>query len=105
MKIPPAITEQVAPLGPEAMAMLEGRRNCVHQFGGVGVCVLCGESACRHVPRPSRTTAQLTADIAAGIRVLVTRDGVELTEAQVLERAANIVAGLIGNYNITAAGE
>ena len=39
-------------------------------------------------------------DIAAGIRVLQTRDGIALTDEQILERARNIVAGLIGNYNI-----
>ena len=50
--------------------------------------------------RPSRTTAQLTADIAAGIRVLRDRDGVPVTEEQVMERARNIVTGLLGNYRI-----
>jgi hypothetical protein len=39
-------------------------------------------------------------DVAAGIRVLHTRDGVDVSEEQVLERARNIVAGLIGNYSI-----
>jgi hypothetical protein len=37
-------------------------------------------------------------DVAEGIRVLQTRDGVKITEEQVLDRARNIVAGLIGNY-------
>jgi hypothetical protein len=40
------------------------------------------------------------ADVAAGIRVLATRDGIALTEKQVTERARNIVAGLMGNYRI-----
>jgi hypothetical protein len=39
-------------------------------------------------------------DVAAGIRVLHTRDGIDVSEAQVQERARNIVAGLIGNYSI-----
>ena len=43
---------------------------------------------------------QLLEDVAAGIRVLHTRDGLALSEEQVIERARNIVAGLIGNYRI-----
>ena len=43
---------------------------------------------------------QLLEDVAAGIRVLHTRDGLGLSEDQILERARNIVAGLIGNYRI-----
>jgi hypothetical protein len=39
-------------------------------------------------------------DVAAGIRVLQTRDGIALTNEQILERARNIVAGLLGNYRI-----
>jgi hypothetical protein len=37
-------------------------------------------------------------DVAEGIRVLQTRDGVKLSDDQIVERARNIVAGLIGNY-------
>jgi hypothetical protein len=37
-------------------------------------------------------------DVADGIRVLATRDGIKLSEDQIVERARNIVAGLIGNY-------
>jgi hypothetical protein len=52
-------------------------------------------------PTPSLAVArQLLDDVAAGIRVLRTRDGVELSDTQVIERARNIVAGLIGNYRI-----
>ena len=52
-------------------------------------------------PTPSLAVArQLLDDVAAGIRVLRTRDGVELSDTQVIERARNIVAGLIGNYAI-----
>lgn len=50
--------------------------------------------------RPRPTVARLLHDIAAGIRVLQTY-GVEITEEQVLERARNIVTGLLGNYQIT----
>lgn len=46
------------------------------------------------------TLRQLLRDVTAGIRVLQTRDGVDLSEAQITERARNIVAGLIGNYRI-----
>lgn len=42
----------------------------------------------------------LVDDIADGIRVLQTRDGVKLSEDLIVERARNIVAGLIGNYRI-----
>jgi hypothetical protein len=46
------------------------------------------------------TVRLLLQDIAEGIRVLQTRDGVDLTNAQILERARNIVTGLLGNYRI-----
>jgi hypothetical protein len=46
------------------------------------------------------TARQLLQDVAEGIRVLQTRDGIELTDAQILERARNIVTGLLGNYRI-----
>jgi len=49
---------------------------------------------------PAPTVRLLLQDVAEGIRVLQTRDGVELTEQQILERARNIVAGLVGNYRI-----
>jgi hypothetical protein len=42
----------------------------------------------------------LVDDVADGIRVLHTRDGISLSEDQIVERARNIVAGLIGNYRI-----
>ncbi|MDB4979713.1 MAG: hypothetical protein JWM82_465 [Myxococcales bacterium] len=42
----------------------------------------------------------LVDDVADGIRVLHTRDGIKLSEDQIVERARNIVAGLIGNYRI-----
>jgi hypothetical protein len=44
----------------------------------------------------------LVGDISAGIRVLQSRDGVELSDAQILERASNIVTGLMGNYRIVS---
>ena len=49
---------------------------------------------------PAPTVRLLLQDIAEGIRVLQTRDGVDLTNAQILERARNIVTGLLGNYRI-----
>jgi hypothetical protein len=56
----------------------------------------------RHKPSlpPAPTVRLLLQDIAEGIRVLQTRDGVDLTNAQILERARNIVTGLLGNYRI-----
>jgi hypothetical protein len=49
---------------------------------------------------PAPTVRLLLQDIAEGIRVLKTRDGVELSNEQILERARNIVTGLLGNYRI-----
>jgi hypothetical protein len=46
------------------------------------------------------TTERLLADVEAGLRVLQTRDGVRLDEAQIRERARNIVMGLVGNFRI-----
>ena len=48
------------------------------------------------------TVRLLLQDIAEGIRVLQTRDGVEVSEEQIQERARNIVTGLLGNYKIRA---
>lgn len=51
--------------------------------------------------RASGTTVRLLVeDVAEGIRVFQTRDGIKLSEDQIVERARNIVAGLIGNYAI-----
>ena len=41
-------------------------------------------------------TKEMVRVVAEGIRVLRTRDGVQLTEVQVMERAKNIVMGLLG---------
>jgi hypothetical protein len=49
---------------------------------------------------PAPTVRSLLHDVAEGIRVLQSRDGVMLSEAQIQERARNIVAGLLGNYRI-----
>ena len=48
------------------------------------------------------TVRLLLQDVASGIRVLQSRDGIILTDEQILERARNIVAGLIGNYRIVS---
>jgi hypothetical protein len=48
------------------------------------------------------TTRLLLQDVAAGIRVLQSRDGVALSDEQILERARNIVTALIGNYRIVS---
>jgi hypothetical protein len=46
------------------------------------------------------TVRLLLQDVAEGIRVLQTRDGVDVSDEQILERARNIVTGLLGNYRI-----
>jgi hypothetical protein len=51
---------------------------------------------------PAPTVRLLLQDVAEGIRVLQTRDGIELSDEQILERARNIVTGLLGNYRIRA---
>jgi hypothetical protein len=48
------------------------------------------------------TLRALMDDISAGIRVLQSRDGVELSDEQIQERARNIVTGLMGNYRIAS---
>jgi hypothetical protein len=48
------------------------------------------------------TVRLLLQDVADGIRVLQTRDGVKLSDEQIVERARNIVTGLLGNYRIRA---
>ena len=48
------------------------------------------------------TVRLLLQDVADGIRVLLTRDGIPLSDDQIEERARNIVAGLLGNYRITS---
>jgi hypothetical protein len=48
------------------------------------------------------TVRLLLQDVASGIRVLQSRDGVVLSDEQILERARNIVAGLVGNYRIVS---
>jgi hypothetical protein len=48
------------------------------------------------------TVRLLLQDVASGIRVLQSRDGVALSDEQILERARNIVAGLVGNYKIVS---
>ena len=48
------------------------------------------------------TVRLLLQDVASGIRVLQSRDGIALSDDQILERARNIVAGLVGNYRIVS---
>jgi hypothetical protein len=48
------------------------------------------------------TVRLLLQDVASGIRVLQSRDGITLSDEQILERARNIVAGLVGNYRIVS---
>lgn len=59
-----------------------------------------GRSRFRAPTSDLATVRLLVDDIAAGIRVLQSRDGVPVTNDQILERARNIVTALIGNYRI-----
>jgi ribosomal protein S30 len=64
-------------------------------------CILRREAPrTRRQPTKLPTIRLLLEDITAGIRVLKTRDGVAVSDEQILERARNIVTGLIGNYRI-----
>lgn len=47
---------------------------------------------------------EMIADVTAGILVLRLRDGVDITAGQAIERARNIVAGLVANYEIRRLG-
>lgn len=53
--------------------------------------------------RPARAVeaSELVDEIAEGLRVLQTRDGVELTEEQILERARNIATGLTHRWRFS----
>ena len=56
----------------------------------------------RRRPPSLPTVRLLLQDVAAGLRVLRTRDGLDISDDQVLERARNIVTGLVGNYRIAS---
>jgi hypothetical protein len=43
---------------------------------------------------------QLIDDLSAGIRVLRERDGLVLSDELISERAANIAAAVLGNYEL-----
>jgi hypothetical protein len=47
----------------------------------------------------------LVSDVEAGIRVLRDRDGLAISNEQLLERARNIVTGLVGGYDIAVDAE
>jgi len=109
--VPPPITDVVAPLGPNARAILEERQYPCAKCGvmrskteGGTIFTVCDECWPTQ-PSPRSTVANLLRDVAAGIRVLRDRDGLDVPEAVILERARNIVTGLIGNYTITGTGE
>lgn len=59
-----------------------------------------GRSRFRAPTSDLATVRLLVEDIAAGIRVLQSRDGVPVSNDQILERARNIVTALVGNYRI-----
>jgi len=60
------------------------------------------ESAIRVATAPRRPAddASLIDLLAEGIRVLKTRDAVELTEEQIIERARNLTTSLVGEYEV-----
>lgn len=105
MKRLPRITETVNPPGPHATAILLKLPcgNCGHErWFHRGGCD-CSHHTCACAvfqTRDQTLTARLIADVAAGIRVLVERDGHVIAEKDVEERARNIVAGLKNNYRI-----
>jgi len=79
------------PPPPEA----EEVRKAIHDVEGM----LCVELARLHAAANQEVDlGALTADIASGIEVLKTRDGVELTREQILDRARNISTGILGNH-------
>jgi hypothetical protein len=49
---------------------------------------------------PAQLVAALVEDIAAGIRVLRTRDGKPITDEEAEERARNIVTGVLLNFTV-----
>lgn len=71
---------------------------CVHGVSLADPCQACWAEEGR--PRAKALSDALVADVAAGLRVLRSRDGVNLSEDQIMDRARNIVAGLVGNYRI-----
>jgi hypothetical protein len=54
------------------------------------------------VPPPKVEAWELVAPIADGLKILQTRDGVDVTDAQILERARNIAAGLVDRWKFVA---
>lgn len=48
--------------------------------------------------KKERTVDMLVSDIAEGIMVLATRDGLPVTLEMALDRARNIVTGLMGSF-------
>jgi hypothetical protein len=63
---------------------------------------MSSKTAGKMVGKTGNTVRLLLEDVAEGIRVLQTRDGIALSDDLITERARNIVAGLIGNYRIQA---
>jgi hypothetical protein len=61
---------------------------------------LCGFAPSSAVDAPP-VRSQLYWDIVSGVEIIRSLHGFAITDAQILDRAANIVAGLIGNYKIT----
>ncbi|HXJ22104.1 MAG TPA: hypothetical protein VMT03_17915 [Polyangia bacterium] len=51
-------------------------------------------------PNPQAHAVEIVAD---GLRVLRTRDAVPLTDEQIVERARNIITGLLGAYHLVPA--
>lgn len=52
-------------------------------------------------PAPEADPADLIEQLAEGVRVLRVRDGMDLGEEAVFERARNMMTGLIANFDVT----
>ena len=55
--------------------------------------------------RAGSVTAELRTLLSAGLRVLRERDGLPLSEEQISERTYNLLAAILGNYEVRPLGE
>lgn len=114
--VPPPITDVVAPLGPNARAMLCGACNRCGEFaelrkymdGELGanwrLCARCHGFASTYTqPSPRPTVLRLLADTKAVIlrRRQECYGGLAISDEQADELARALVQNLLGNYEIT----
>ena len=60
---------------------------------------------CEASDRNAKVEPGLRTLLSAGFRVLRERDGLALSEEQILERVNNLLAALLGNYRVTPIDE